>query len=117
MSGFPPRSENHATMTVPSRASRTNGSSSLVGLLTDSSAGCVGPGTLVFAISLHETMTGSRTQYVSDRTMNTRARIRASRARSVHDARAGAIAPAFRGGVRIVHALGSEPNTANFPLL
>src|SRR5258705_528621 len=53
MSGFPPRSENHATMMVPSRASRTNGSSSLVGLLTDSSAGCVGPGTLVFAISLY----------------------------------------------------------------
>src|SRR5262245_19806666 len=50
MSGLPPRSENHATRSLPSCASSTLGSSSFVGLPTERRAGGVasnvGPGAL-----------------------------------------------------------------------
>src|SRR6188508_689174 len=58
MSGLLPRSENHATKIVPSCARRTLGSSSLVGLPTESRIGWPGAnasGSAGECESLHET--------------------------------------------------------------
>src|SRR6185503_12338616 len=118
MSGLLPRSENHATKIVPSCASTTLGSSSLVGLPTESRIGWPGAnasGSAGACESLHEPPTTTSAAAERRRNLTVRARTRGralvgalrghrtDHSRHFHDAVGGeaALAGVLFHGVRV----------------